>query len=69
MCTFDYKAVVVSGKIGIPQTSLTTPIKWVLYVAILIDHPKSVPQLLCYQTLQYSDLLKLNVDEMGFHSF
>ena len=48
---------------------MCTPIEWMLPVAILIDRPKSVPQLLCNWTLQYSKILKLYIDAMGFHSF
>ena len=46
MCPFDYAAFVVSGKIRIPLTGLTTPIDWIVSVAILIDCPKSVSQLM-----------------------
>ena len=28
MCPFDYKAFVVSGNVGIPQTGLITPVGW-----------------------------------------
>ena len=67
VCPFDYTAFAVSGEIGIPLTGQTTPIEWMLSVAILIDRRKSVPQLLCNWTLQYSEIFKLNVDAMGFH--
>ena len=30
VCPFDYTAFVVSGKIGIPLTDLTTPVGWLL---------------------------------------
>ena len=51
-------AVAVIGKVGIPSTGLTTPIKWMLSVAILIDRPMSIPQLLCNWRLQCSQILK-----------
>ena len=28
MCPFDYTAVAVSGKVGIPLTGFTTPVGW-----------------------------------------
>ena len=65
MCHFDYTAVVVSGKVGIPLTDLTTPIEWMVSGAILIDRPKSVPQLLCNRTQQCSKIFKLNINAIG----
>ena len=38
-----------------------------LYVAILIDRPKSVPQLLCNRALQYSKIFRLNINAVGFY--
>ena len=71
MCPFDYTVVAVSGKVGILLTGLTTPIEWMLSDAILIDRPKSAPQLLCNPTLQYSKIhvLKLNIKDIGVSSF
>ena len=34
VCSFDYTAFAVSGKVGITKTVLTTPIEWMLSVAI-----------------------------------
>ena len=39
MCPFDCIAFVVSGKVGIPLTSLTTPVGW---LSTPTDRPKSV---------------------------
>ena len=36
-CPFDYIAFVVGGKVGIPQTGLSTSIKWMMSIAILIN--------------------------------
>ena len=64
-------AFAVSGKVGIPSTSLTTRIEWMLSVANSIDRPKSIPQLLCYRTLKCFKIyvFKLNISTMRFSSF
>ena len=49
MCHFDYTTVVAS-KIG-PINRLTTPIKWMLYAAILSERPNPVKQLSCNRTV------------------
>ena len=56
---FDYTAFKVSGKVGVPLTGITTQIEWmyVCSVAIFIDRPQSVPQLLYNRTLLCSKLL------------
>ena len=69
MCYFYYTAFAVNGKVGIPLTGLSIPIEWMLSVAILIDRPKLVPQLLCNRTLQCSKISKLNNNKIGFSSF
>ena len=40
-----------------------------LFIAISIDRPKSVPQLLCNRTLQCSKIFKLKINTKGFSSF
>ena len=44
VCPFDYTAFAFSGKLGFPLAGLTTPIEWMVHVAILFDRPKPVPQ-------------------------
>ena len=47
VCPFDFMAVAVSGKVGYPETGLTTQIAWMFSVTTAIDRPKAVSQLLC----------------------
>ena len=49
VCPFDCTAVEESKKVGLLNLGLTTPIEWMLSVAILIVSPQSVPQLSCYR--------------------
>ena len=51
MCPFDKD----------PVKGLSTPIEWMLFVAILIDRPKSVPQMLCNRTFECIKILKLTI--------
>ena len=66
--SFDYTASVINVKVGIPLTGLTTPIEWMLSVTILINRPKSVPQLLCNRTLRCSITFKSNGNTVFFLS-
>ena len=69
MCPFNHTAVVVCGRAGVPLTVVTTPIEWMLSVAILIERPKSLPQMLYNRTLQCSKIFKLKINVMCCFSF
>ena len=38
-CPFDYTAFVVSGKVGIPLTGLTTPVGWLSLPQVIVLSP------------------------------